>query len=48
MYFIIYWFIALYVGIFVLTDLLKEKQLKHQVTAFIVIIPFILRILLIK
>jgi len=48
MYFAIYWFIALYIGIFVLIDLLKEKKLKHQVTAFIVIIPFILRLLLIK
>ncbi len=48
MYFVIYWMIALYIGIFVFTDLLKEKQLKNKVTAFIVIIPFILRLLLIK
>lgn len=48
MYFVVYWMIVLYIGIFVLTDLLKEKQLKHKVTAFIVIIPFILRLLLVK
>ncbi len=48
MYFGIYWIIALYIGAFVLYDLLKGEKLKDQITAFIVLIPFILRILLIK
>lgn len=44
----IYWLILAYVFIFALLDVREEKDLWKQITAVLVLIPFLLRLLLIK
>lgn len=45
---IIYRFIVLFITILIIWDMFKEKNFWSQVTGAIVIIPFILRISMIK